>query len=437
MSAVSDPNEQMISTWGGLVLDWRSTFTGWPPRHEVGKAIEAWLLRCPGRPTGRPILATGLPYDALLTLRNGFLRVIILALIFSQAGCASRPDAGVLVPAPVVVREDYAEKVRIIAATNRQIDAERIGYTSSWAAATSFEIFDLSVPSERHGIRISYPSRGPDPKRQYVVQSRKAATTAEIVNELVRSPKFDGSSGIFVHGYNFTYQEALFRTAQVAADAKIKNAPILFSWPSAASMTGYVADRDSVLSSRSALTDLVETLADAPGMKQIVLFGHSMGGFLVMETVRQLKLEGRQDVLRRLAVILASPDIDVDVFRSQLEEVGSISSPITLLVAKTDRALSVSSMLARERARVGQMSVDDPRLKALTERGILRVIDITAVEAGDGFGHDRYATLAKFGTRLLSLEAAPFNREGQMAFVFDPTKVLDAGTSNEPTLQND
>lgn len=34
----------------------------------------------------------------------------------------------------------------------------------------------------------------------------------------------------------------------------------------------------------------------------------------------------------------------------------------------------------------------------------LRIIDINSVEPSDGFGHDRYASLARFGTAILSLE---------------------------------
>lgn len=44
------------------------------------------------------------------------------------------------------------------------------------------------------------------------------------------------------------------------------------------------------------------------------IFWHSMGGFLVMEAVRQLKLQHREDVIDKLAVILDAPDINVDVF---------------------------------------------------------------------------------------------------------------------------
>lgn len=70
-----------------------------------------------------------------------------------------------------------------------------------------------------------------------------------------------------------------------------------------------------------------------------------MGGWLVMEALRQLRFEGRNDVLSKLQVVLAAPDIDADVFRKQIEVVGRLNPPLTILVSKDDRALKASSIL--------------------------------------------------------------------------------------------
>lgn len=43
-----------------------------------------------------------------------------------------------------------------------------------------------------------------------------------------------------------------------------------------------------------------------------------MGARLTMETLVQLRLAGRDDVLDRIEVILAAPDIDIDLFRAQM-----------------------------------------------------------------------------------------------------------------------
>ncbi|MFP3398752.1 alpha/beta hydrolase, partial [Brevibacterium sp. SIMBA_078] len=63
--------------------------------------------------------------------------------------------------------------------------------------------------------------------------------------DLGRIAKSGRQIGLFVHGYNHSYQEALFRGAQMAADADIDGIPVVFSWPSQAKVTGYIADKQS------------------------------------------------------------------------------------------------------------------------------------------------------------------------------------------------
>ncbi|MFB9949097.1 alpha/beta hydrolase [Rhizobium puerariae] len=335
-----------------------------------------------------------------------------------SSGCANRPTPAVLDP----VRLDKApsERVTILTATNRGPDGTKAALGSSLAEKPTYERYEISVPPDRKNASISYPTPVPDPRRQFVVTGRRQLPKEALVEEASRSAQADGTVGIFVHGYNYSYQEALFRLAQMAADAKLPGSPILFSWPSAAAVAGYVADRDASLYSRSDLVSLVRSLAAERSVKRIVLFGHSMGSFLIMEAVRQLKLQKQDEAVGKLMVILAAPDIDVDVFRSQLKDIGRMPTPITLLVSKTDRALSVSSLVGGERPRVGRVDVDDPVVKDAARKEGVRLIDITSVEGSDGLGHDRYASLAKFGTQLAVLEKGQSSSVGDVgAFVFD------------------
>ncbi|GGD93852.1 alpha/beta hydrolase [Rhizobium anhuiense] len=344
------------------------------------------------------------------------------------AGCATRPSPEVLNPVHLAGHRDEAshaddvapDRVSVLAATNRTPDSVRGGFGSAWADNLTYEQYAFSVPSGRKNTAITYPSAKPDPERQFAVVERKQLPKDAFVHQALASVQPDGTVGIFVHGYNYSYQEALYRTAQIAADANIPGAPILFSWPSAAAVAGYVADRDAALSSRSDLDALVRSLSASGKVKRIILFGHSMGGFLVMETVRQLNLEHRDDVIAKLAVILAAPDIDVDVFRSQLKDIGRMPLPISLLVSKDDRALVASSFIAGERPRVGRLDIDDPVIEEAALKERLRVIDITSIQASDGLGHDRYASLAKFGAQLASFESGRRSTAGDVgAYVFD------------------
>nr|WP_245436811.1 alpha/beta fold hydrolase [Rhizobium chutanense] len=339
------------------------------------------------------------------------------------AGCATRPSPEVLKPVHLsgpVRSETAPDRVSVLAATNRTPDSVSGGFGSAWAEKLTYEEYAFSVPPGRKDTAITYPTAKPDPERQFAVVERKRLPQDAFVQQALASVQADGTIGIFVHGYNYSYQEALYRTAQIAADAKIPGAPILFSWPSAASVAGYVADRDAALSSRSELNSLVTSLSASGKVKRIILFGHSMGGFLVMETVRQLKLQHRDDVVGKLAVVLAAPDIDIDVFRSQLADIGQMPIPISLLVSKDDRALGASSFIAGERARVGRLDIDDPVIREAALKERLRVIDITSIQTSDGLGHDRYASLAKFSAQFASFENGKRSSAGEVgAFVFD------------------
>lgn len=329
---------------------------------------------------------------------------LVLAVIASLlAGCAARPTAVVL--DPVSIQHPAERQPSVLAVTNRARDKE--GFTASWSGSVSYERYRFSIPPERTVTDIAYPTAKPDATQQFLVLKREPLNPDRFAAEAVQARDKAGTVAIFVHGYNTNYQEALFRTAQLAGDARTLSPPILFSWPSEGKALGYVADRDAAMTSRGDLDALLKLLGSDDKVKRIVLFAHSMGSFLSVETVRQLKLEGRSDVVGKIDLVLAAADIDVDLFRSQLRDIGTMKVPITLLVTKTDKALSLSSILGGERPRIGQLDIDDPAIKAAAKLENVRVIDISSLRSGDGFGHDRYADLARFGSEIARLERQP------------------------------
>jgi esterase/lipase superfamily enzyme len=229
-----------------------------------------------------------------------------------------------------------------------------------------------------------------------------------------------GDVSIFVHGYNTNYQEALFRLAQMVGDAKPTGVPILFSWPSQGELTGYGADREAVTYSRDNLTSLLMEIKQRRPARTTIVFAHSLGSWLVMEGLRQLRLQGRSDVLDRLKVILAAPDIDEDVFAAQLSVIGQMRLPITLLVSSDDRALALSSRLAGDHRRIGSLDASDPAVIAAARTKNVQVIDVSAMPDSDGFGHDRFVAMASTLPRAASARegpASPLGRAG--AFVLD------------------
>ncbi|KQR75793.1 alpha/beta hydrolase [Rhizobium sp. Leaf341] len=346
-----------------------------------------------------------------------FLRVrpSILLFLFSVfvalAGCAHRPPAAVLEPvsAPAggvsTAKASGASSLTLFAVTNRTRDGD--GFDSGRARTMTYERYRLSIPASHKPAAIEYPSgqamSAQAMQQAMTVRERRRLDQRGMVAAIVSQPGFDGTVGLFVHGFNYRYQEGVFRLAQMAVDSRSKAMPVLFSWPSEGALSGYLADRDAVLFSRDDLVSLMAALSETGKVRQILVFGHSMGGFLIMESLRQLRLTDRGDVLDKLTVILAAPDIDADLFRRQMDVIGRLRSPLVLLVSPQDEALAASSLLSGARPRVGRLDVEDPKVRETAKAYGVLVVDITSLDAPDGLGHDRYASLAALGPQIGAL----------------------------------
>ena len=98
------------------------------------------------------------------------------------------------------------------------------------------------------------------------------------------------------------------------------------------------------------------------------------------------------------AILLAAPDIDIDVFKSQLRRFGNPQKPFYVVLSKDDRALFLSKTIAGGVTRVGDSS-DTAELTALGAT----VIDLTDVKATDATNHDKFVQLASVGPELRSI----------------------------------
>ncbi|MGE0340236.1 MAG: alpha/beta hydrolase [Xanthobacteraceae bacterium] len=314
---------------------------------------------------------------------------LLLAILL--AGCASRPgpEALATVDAPT-----GAKLVKIFVATNRARETPGSNiFTVRKAQMLNFAEFTIAIPENHRNGRIELA--GTSAQTRFAVVEQHSLTGASFIDRVGR---FRGRKRqdvtVFVHGFNNNFQESLFRLAQVTADSGIDTAQILFSWPSHARVTGYVADKESVTYSRDYLAALLTGLAGDPRIGRIRLAAHSMGSWLVAETLRELRLAGKDAVIRRTEIVLAAPDIDVEVFVQQLKVIGPLSPPMKILVAKDDRALEVSGFLASSIRRVGALDVEDSRVKEAVLRARVQVIDISELSSADGLGHDRFVYLA-------------------------------------------
>src|SRR6185295_7672214 len=68
-----------------------------------------------------------------------------------------------------------------------------------------------------------------DDKKHFTIKAKKWMSQDQFVAALNDMPTT--SALVFVHGFNTTFEEGMFRLAQIVWDTQYKGAPILFSWP--------------------------------------------------------------------------------------------------------------------------------------------------------------------------------------------------------------
>lgn len=320
---------------------------------------------------------------------------LVLIAILVLVGCSGRPGPAVLAPQGTGTVAG-ARVVKVYSVTTREsLRNAPYAYGSDRAPAPQQAAFDISLPPGHVPGKIEWPKgRGtPDPNRDFVTLDKQDIDRAGLLRA-VRGKRV----GIFVHGFNTSFQEGLYRAAQMSGDAHIDGIPIFFSWPSEAHIAAYLADRDGADYSRTALTTLFTELTTTRRPDETVpVLAHSMGARLAMEALRQLKIAGRTDVLNRLEIVLAAPDIDMDVFREQIRIVGRMHHPMTILVSSDDRALQISSHLAARRTRVGMVDVHDPEVQKAAAKAGIRIIDISSLPTGDATAHSRYVAMLSSG----------------------------------------
>jgi esterase/lipase superfamily enzyme len=200
-----------------------------------------------------------------------------------------------------------------------------------------------------------------------------------------------GHALVFVHGFNNKYEDSVFRLAQIVHDSGMQATPILFTWPSRASLFGYEYDKESTNYSRTAFEQSLRVLAADPNVKDITILAHSMGTWLAMESLRQMGIRDGHVNSKIHNVILASPDIDIQVFAKQYVEMGSPKPKFTIFVSQDDRALAASSLITGRVARLGGIDPTAEPYRTKLEQAGITAIDLTKVKSGDSMNHGKFA----------------------------------------------
>ncbi|WP_310157864.1 alpha/beta hydrolase [Bosea sp. BE125] len=316
---------------------------------------------------------------------------LALALCLLLGACATQPSK---ILEPVATSAPGASRVDMLVATTRK-PASDPGelFTGERATAISLTNIVVSIPpdSNRKVGEIQWPGRSPgNPQTDFVtLQVKPVLSTNAAMDWYRRNRGPKRRLLVFVHGFNNTYSDAVYRFAQISHDAGIDATPVLFTWPSRASVFDYVYDKESTNYSRFALEEMLREAAKSPDVGEVTILAHSMGSWLATEALRGMALRDKSISAKIRNVVLASPDIDIDVFRRQIIEMGPKRPHFTIFSSRNDRALALSRWLSGDVERVGAADMR-PYTAELATLGI-SIIDTSDVKAGDPLAHNTFA----------------------------------------------
>jgi esterase/lipase superfamily enzyme len=314
-----------------------------------------------------------------------------IALVLLCCSCAGRPLQGVLVPN--AQSAEGATRVPILVATtrNRLIADPGEMFGKDRAAEVSYASIAVSIPPDnsRKVGEVQWPLVRPgDPGRDFVTVSAEdldkqsfSGAVSTVAKQTRRSKVL-----VFVHGFNNRFDEAVYRLAQIVHDSKAPAIPVLFSWPSRGEvrLVAYTSDRENANSSQEALEQLLDTLSANPNVNEITVLAHSMGCSVTLEALGAIHSRRFGDKVKN--VLLVAPDVAVNDFQTEIQQLGRRRPRIALFISQDDGALKLSRTIAGGVQRLGDIDPQQEPYKTEFAREGIMVFDLSHL---NGEAHSR------------------------------------------------
>jgi esterase/lipase superfamily enzyme len=322
-------------------------------------------------------------------------RILILAVTLPLGACAG--VRGMMLPVAATAVAGSSQVDMLVATTRKRADPAEL-FSGDRGPDTTFANVTVSIPppAARQVGEVQWPRQVPgNPASEFVTLRAdvidRSHALAWFHRRLPTVPKRQVL--VFIHGFNSRFEDAVFRFAQIVHDANAPVVPILFTWPSRGSVLAYGYDRESTAYSRNALESLLKGISRDPLVGEISILAHSMGNSLALETLRQMAIRDGRVTPKIRNVLLAAPDVDVDLARTAIVDMGPLGNrpAFTLFVSQDDRALAVSRRVWGSEARLGAINPDQEPYRTQLERANVTVLDLTKLQAGDALNHGKFA----------------------------------------------
>ena len=182
-----------------------------------------------------------------------------------------------------------------------------------------------------------------------------AAFVAAMKARLGQAQTFKGHAFVFIHGYFVTFDDAMFRAAQITYDMGFDGLPLVYSWPSAGQFRQYVTDRERAREARNYLKQFLDLVLARSGATQIHLIAHSTGAHALLEALDRMQLapSAGAPVGHFGEIVFAAPDVLATDFTTAMSALKGMGRGTTLYASKSDRALQLSEFARNGLAAAG------------------------------------------------------------------------------------
>ncbi|MCJ2087228.1 alpha/beta hydrolase [Methylobacterium sp. E-005] len=296
----------------------------------------------------------------------------------------------------------------LVASTRKSATDRGVMFSGERGDAVTYTDLSVSIPPDatRQPGTVQWPERLPgNPATDFVAlraepvdRNKVSAWTGKAVRGRAKRHVL-----VFIHGFNNKFEDAVFRFAQIVHDSGAEVAPVLFTWPSKGSVLAYGYDRESTNFSRNGLETLLRDLAKDPNVGEVTVLAHSMGNWLTLESLRQMAIRDKRVAPKIRNVILAAPDVDMDLAREAFRDMGPDRPRLTLMVSGDDQALAVSRLVWGDSVRLGAIDPTVEPYRSELERQNIGVLNLSAVKSDDPLNHGKFASgdvVALLGKRL-------------------------------------
>jgi len=240
-------------------------------------------------------------------------------------------------------------KVRVFYGTDRKPTGHSTPgrFYGAESGELAYGVCEVSVPREhRMGqTEISWgrKERDPRPETHVMVVSLQPRPRDAFLGEL-RAAAQGRPAFVFIHGYNVEFDDAVRRTGQMAYDLGFEGTPLSYSWPSAGTTAGYLADEQAVQRAVPRFRQFLEDVIAGSGATVVHVVAHSMGNRLLVAALAEI---ASRPAPRFGEAVFAAPDVDADFFRRTYGALRPAFARGTLYASSNDVALKASKEIHR------------------------------------------------------------------------------------------